>query len=217
MADKLDNFGCQSLGGFVDDDEIWVTHQGAAQREHLLLTARKHPGFIVFALFEAGEHGEHVVKRPTAVLPISFLAQLQVLAHSELGENLAVLGQTFDGYKKLDYLFDLVFEIQKRGKDRIGLVRKSRIESFPDTDTFPFSYEEISKRYGKEILEKDSVPQILASSEQIIEIKRLIDLLKVSPEITDKWLSKSESTCFEEMTSEQIQKCIDHLKKQIEG
>ena len=170
---------------------------------------------------EFGRHYGEGNKRMKQLLNLLFRLDMNVIitCHSknEYGQNLAVLGQTFDGYKKLDYLFDLVFEIQKRGKDRIGLVRKSRIESFSDTDTFPFSYEEISKRYGKEILEKDSVPQILASSEQIIEIKRLIDLLKVSPEITDKWLSKSESTCFEEMTSEQIQKCIDHLKKQIEG
>ena len=91
MADQLNNFGRQSFGGLVDDDEIGVAHQGAAQREHLLLTARKHTGFVVFTLFEAGKHGEHVVKRPTAVLPIAFLAQLQVLAHREFRKNLAVL------------------------------------------------------------------------------------------------------------------------------
>ena len=91
LADQLDNFGGQAFGGFVDDDEVGVAHQGAAQREHLLLTTREHTGFVVFTLFEAGEHGKHVVKRPTAVLPIAFLAQLQVLTDRELGENFAVL------------------------------------------------------------------------------------------------------------------------------
>ena len=41
-------------------------------------------------------------------------------AKNEYGSNLTVLGQTYDCYKKLDYLFDLVFEIQKRGKERVG-------------------------------------------------------------------------------------------------
>lgn len=168
-----------------------------------------------------GRHYGESNKRMKQLLNLLFRLDMNVIitCHSknEYGQNLAILGQTFDGYKKLDYLFDLVFEIQKRGKERVGLVRKSRIESFPDSDTFSFSYSEISKRFGKEILEKDSIPQVLATKEQVNEIKRLIDLLKISEEIIDKWLSKSESTCFEEMTSEQIQKCIDHLKKQIEG
>src|SRR5579863_10164415 len=62
-----------------------------------------------------------------------------ITSHSknEYGQNMSVLGQTFDCYKKLDYLFDLVFEIQKRGKDRVALIKKSRIEAFPDTETFP--------------------------------------------------------------------------------
>lgn len=142
-----------------------------------------------------------------------------ITCHSknEYGQNLAVIGTTYDGYKKLEFLFDLCIEVQKRGKDRVGIIKKSRIESLPDGETFPFSYDEISKRYGKEILEKEAVPQILALEEQIVEIKRLIDLIKVPEELIEKWFKKSDSTCFEEMTSEQIQKCIIHLKKQIEG
>lgn len=142
-----------------------------------------------------------------------------ITCHSknEYGQNLAVTGTTYDGYKKLEFLFDLCIEVQKRGKDRVGIIKKSRIESLPDGETFPFSYDEIAKRYGREILEKEAVPQILALEEQIIEINRIVDLLKVPQELIEKWLKKADSTCFEEMTSEQIQKCINHLKKQMEG
>lgn len=142
-----------------------------------------------------------------------------ITCHSknEYGQNLAILGQTYDGYKKLEFLFDLCIEVQKRGKDRIGIIKKSRIESLPDGETFPFSYEEIAKRYGKEMLEKESVPQILASQAQVSEINRLIDLIKVPQESIDKWLKKAESTCFEEMQSDTIEKCINHLKDKIEG
>ena len=62
-------------------------------------------------------------------------------AKNEYGQNLVVLGQTFDCYKKLDYLFDLVFEIQKRGKERVGIVKKTRVESFEEGEVFPFSYD----------------------------------------------------------------------------
>lgn len=142
-----------------------------------------------------------------------------VVAHAkiEYGSNLSVIGSTYDCYKKLDYLFDLVFEIQKRGRDRVGLVKKSRIESFPDTEHFPFSYDEISLRYGKDVLERDAVAQELADESQVKELVRLIDLIKIPTEVSQKWLDKASSERWEEMPKDSIQKCIDHLKKQIQG
>lgn len=138
-------------------------------------------------------------------------------AKNEYGQNMAVLGQTFDCYKKLDYLFDLVFEIQKRGKDRVGLIKKSRIDAFPDMDHFPFSYEEVAKRYGKDILERNAVAEVFANKEQVIEVKRLIELFKIAPEISQKWLDKVNAETFEEMTEDNIQKVIDHLQAKVKG
>ncbi len=138
-------------------------------------------------------------------------------AKNEYGQNLSVLGSTFDCYKKIDYLMDLVFEIQKRGQERVGIVKKSRIVSFPDTETFPFSYEEIAKRYGREVLERDAVAQELASSEQIKELLRLIELIKVPEEMWSKWLDKGNSETWSEMPKESIQKCIDFLQSKIKG
>jgi hypothetical protein len=142
-----------------------------------------------------------------------------ITSHSknEYGANLAVLGQTFDCYKKLDYLFDLVFEIQKRGNDRMGMVKKSRFETFQNNDIFPFSYEEIAERYGRAVIEREAVAQELATHAQVTEIARLIDLLKVPEEIFQKWLDKASSESWEDMPSESIQKCIDHLRSKIQG
>ncbi len=168
-----------------------------------------------------GRHYGEANKRMKQLLNLLFRLDMNVIitSHSknEYGQNLAVLGQTFDCYKKLDYLFDLVFEIQKRGTNRVGLIKKSRIESFPDGDSFPFSYEEISNRYGKHILERDAVAQELATPEQIKEISRLIDLLKVPEEMYQKWLDKASSESWTDMQKDSIQKCIDHLKSKIQG
>lgn len=146
-------------------------------------------------------------------------ANVIITAHSknEYGQNMSLLGTTFDCYKKLDYLFDLVFEIQKRGKERVGVIKKSRLESFPDGDVFPFSYDIIADRYGRDILEKVSECEKLASKEQIEEIWRLVQLLKIHEETYVKWLEKAKANAFDEMNSDVIQKCIDHLKKQISG
>ena len=110
----------------------------------------------------------------------------------------------------------LIF-LAKRGKERVGVVKKTRIETFLDNETFPFSYDEIAKRYGKEILEKESEVEVLATHEQVTELNRLIDLLKIPEETTEKWLKKFDSEQIDEMKSENIQKIIDHLTKQLTG
>jgi len=133
-------------------------------------------------------------------------------AKNEYGANLSVLGQTYDGYKKLDYLFDLVFEIQKRGDNRVGLIKKSRIEAFPDGETFPFGYEEIAKRYGKDILEKVAVAEKLASKEDIEHLKYLIDLYKEPEDIVQKWLDKAGAQSFDEVNDAVIKKLITHME-----
>src|SRR6185503_5096019 len=119
---------------------------------------------------EFGRHYGEANKRMKQLLNLLLRLDMNVIitSHSknEYGQNLAVLGQTFDCYKKLDYLFDLVFEIQKRGKERVGLIKKSRIESFPDGEQFPFSYDEIANRYGREVLERSAVAEVLATKEQ---------------------------------------------------
>lgn len=170
---------------------------------------------------EFGRHYGEANKRMKQLLNLLFRLDMNVIitSHSknEYGQNLAVLGQTFDCYKKLDYLFDLVFEIQRRGTNRVGLIKKSRIESFPDGESFPFSYDEIAQRYGRHILERDAVAQELATPDQIKEIVRLIDLLKVPEETFQKWLDKASSETWGDMQKDSIQKCIDHLALKIKG
>jgi hypothetical protein len=170
---------------------------------------------------EFGRHYGEANKKMKHLLSLLVRLDMNVIitshAKNEYGNNMAVLGQTFDCYKKLDYLFDLVFEIRKQGKERVGVIKKSRIETFPDGELFPFSYAEVSKRYGITILEKEAVSEELATTEQVIEIKRLIDLIKVPQETFQKWLDKNNAETFEEMNSDSIQKCIEHLRKKIEG
>lgn len=170
---------------------------------------------------EFGRHYGEANKRMKQLLNLLFRLDMNVIitSHSknEYGQNLAVMGQTFDCYKKLDYLFDLVFEIQKRGNQRVGLVKKSRIEGFPDGDSFPFSYDEIADRYGRQVIERDAVAQELATLDQVREILRLIDLLKVPTETYTKWLDKANSESWEDMQKTDIQKCIDHMQSKIKG
>lgn len=127
-------------------------------------------------------------------------------------DKMIALGQTFDCYKKLDYLFDLVFEIQKRGKDRTGIIKKSRIENFPDGETFPFDYDQIAERYGRDILEKEATFEKLATKEQVARLKELIELYKEPEEIVQKWLDKANAATFDEVNENIILKLIEYME-----
>lgn len=169
---------------------------------------------------EFGRHYGEANKQMRQLMNLLIRLDMNVIitshAKNEYGQNLSVLSQTFDCYKKLDYLFDVVFEIKKIGKDRNATVKKTRIYGFPDGDIFPFSYQEIAKRYDSGILEKESMPEVLAKEDQVNEIKRLIELLKIPEDIIDKWLAKSGATKFDEMTEKNILACIEWARKQIE-
>ena len=168
---------------------------------------------------EFGKHINEANKRMKHLCTLLLRLDMNVIitahAKNEYGTGMTVLGSTYDCYKKLDYLFDLVFEIQKRGRDRVAVVKKSRIDRLEDGSHFNFSYEELANRYGREVLERDAVAVELATPEQVDECFRLIKELKISPDVWKKWLDKSESESFYEMPRDTIQKCIDHLLTKV--
>src|SRR5881227_4019020 len=94
-------------------------------------------------------------------------------AKAEYGDNFRRLGYTFDGWRQLDYWFDLVVELGKKGKKRLAKVAKTRLEQFPDEDVFEWSYDAIKKRYDPSVLERQAGVVALASAEQVREIKDL--------------------------------------------
>ena len=138
-------------------------------------------------------------------------------AKAEYGENLRKLGYTFDGWRQLDYWFDLVVELGKRGKKRLAKVVKTRIETFPDEDVFEWSYDAIKKRYDASILEREAVTMALASPEQVREVKELLHVVRLPDGLVDKWFSKAQVDAWEDMPAETIAKCIQYVKDRLPG
>jgi len=170
---------------------------------------------------EFGRHYGEANTRMRHLLNLLLRLDMNVIitshAKNEYGENLKVIGETFDCYKKLDYLFDLVFKIEKHGKERKGRVVKTRCEGFPESQVFPFTYDEIAERYGRDILERTAIAETLASADQVSELERLIALLKTPTEVVDKWLDKAQAANLAELPSDVATKCISFLMNQIKN
>ncbi len=168
---------------------------------------------------EFGRHYGEANKKMKHLLSLLLRLDMNVIitAHqkNEYAGNMTIVGSTFDCYKKLDYLFDLVFEIQKRGKERVGMVRKSRIEKFPDGETFPFSYDEVAERYGRSVLERDAIAENLAEKDQVEHLRYLVELCKEPEENVQKWLDKAQAESFDEMNQSIINKLISHMESKF--
>jgi hypothetical protein len=127
-----------------------------------------------------------------------------------------VIGMTYVGYKRLGYIFDLVFETSVLGRTFNALVRKSRLNSFKTGDEVKFNYTDIMALCAQEVKDSVPIPLVLASEAQVKEVERLIKLLNVSEDAIGKWFAKENVESFAEMEEKALDKYIDAMHKRIE-
>lgn len=133
----------------------------------------------------------------------------------EYGSSMQVIGKTFDCYKKMDHLVDLILEIEKRGSERIAIVKGTRIDGFNECDQFAFSYENIKTRYDAEILEKESINIELATKEEILNLRDLLSINKTSQEVIDFALKRAEVSELDDLPRNHVLSWINKLQDKI--
>ena len=139
------------------------------------------------------------------------------------GEERKEVGKTADIWEKFLYELHLSLQIKAIGKGiREATVTKSRLEGFPLHDRFylekngqDIGYQEFIARYAASAIEAAVVPVILATAEQCAEIRRLLDIVKVSEDEQEKWFSKAGVLSLEEFTLEQASKVIEFINKKL--
>jgi hypothetical protein len=132
--------------------------------------------------------------------------------------SMSKVGVTYDSMKGDDYFFDLIFRVERINGELHAFTVKERAEinerKFPDS--FVWTYDNFCNFYGREIIEKESSPVILASKEQIEKMVKLAKLVNLQDEVINKWFTKANVDSWEEMTGECIQKCITFVEKQLQ-
>jgi hypothetical protein len=164
-----------------------------------------------------GEAGKLMKRLANLIMALDMNVVVTAHAKKEYGDNLRVLGQTFDGWRQLDYWFDLALELGKKGKKRFAKVVKTRVDSFPDEDIFEWSYEAVKKRYDIAMLEKQADIVTLATPDQVREIKELLNIVRLPEGTTDKWFDKSGVDVWEDMPATTIEKCIEFVRNRLPG
>jgi hypothetical protein len=168
-----------------------------------------------------GEANKIMKRLANLIMALDMNVIVTAHAKKEYGDNLRVLGQTFDGWRQLDYWFDLVVELTKGKagsagrKGRFARVVKTRLEQFPDEEVFEWSYDAIQRKYGVETLERQASVVQLASPRQVAEIKDLLGIVRLPEGLVDKWFAKAGVDTWEDMPADAIQKCVEYVRGRL--
>lgn len=144
-----------------------------------------------------------------------------ITAHQkdQYGPGMQRIGVQPDSMKGDSYLFDLVFRLEKIGDKYTAITEKERAEigqnKFPET--FEWSYDNLIKFYGQEIIEKESVPVTMANPVLVKEVEKLVEIIKVDPMVIEKWFSKDNADTWSDFTQERLEKCHDYLLGQLKN
>jgi hypothetical protein len=135
------------------------------------------------------------------------------------GTGFTKIGVTFDSMKGDDYLFDLIFRLEKRGDQRIAVTCKERADmgqnKFPAE--FEWTYDNFLKFYGAEIIKKEAQVIPMATNEQVEKLNKLLSVVNISEDEQTKWLEKAKVNDFSEFTEEQILKSIAFCETKLKG
>jgi hypothetical protein len=131
--------------------------------------------------------------------------------------ELIYAGLTYDGYKKLHYDLDLWLQTKIVGNKRYATIAKSRIDAFPMLTDINLDFDTFKKLYGATVIDEATAPIVVATPEQVAEIKRIVDLLHISEKDLDGWLSKAQAVEIEDLSKDNAGKFLDWLNKKLSG
>jgi len=125
------------------------------------------------------------------------------------------IGFVPDAHEKLEYELHLCLRIVKEGESRKAYVKKSRLLEFADGSRFDWSYEEFAKKYGRKSMEAAAKQLVLATPEDLAELNRLLEIVRLPEGEIDKWLKKANVETLAEMDQDKIKACINSLNTKV--
>lgn len=147
-----------------------------------------------------------------------------VIAHEkDLYENNKVVGKTFDAdANKEGFLFDNIFHVKRQDGKLIAYTKKQRTDLpagiKPLPDSFEWTYAELSKIIGPEILDRAPTTTPMATQEQIEEILKLMVVFgKIEPDFEDKVFAKHKIKTWDDIQEVPAVQVISYIKKQMGG
>ena len=174
---------------------------------------------------EGTEFGANLAKGKRLVFQLGILLSrldmnVIVIAHERVKfEKNVEIGTTYDISDKMAYSLGAVWNMKILGSAKKLFINKSRYPQLKVGESLDFEngYEVIKNIFGEAIFKRESVIKELASNDQIIEIKRLIQSLNISDERVNKILINAKATHLEDIEKNYMDKLIASMLKTIQG
>lgn len=165
------------------------------------------------------------VKSDLATLRRALLAlDMNIIAtahQKDAWKNGQSVGVTFDGDgNKEGYLFDNIFRVQRENGKMIAYTEKQREEKDAPKlpASFEWSYEELCRLIGKDVLERPAKAVPFATATQVAEIKSLMELFgKIESDFETKVFAKHKIDGWDEILEEPASQVISYIKKSMGG
>ncbi len=174
---------------------------------------------------EGTEFGANLAKGKRLTFQLGILLSrldmnIIVVAHERVKYEKSVeVGTTYDITDKMAYSLGSVWNLKLLGGKRKLFIKKSRYSELKAGDSLDFDegYETIKNIFGEAIFKRESEIKELASNDQIMEIKRLIDVLHLPEDRINKLLTNAKATTLEEIEKSYMDKLIKSMQKTIQG
>ena len=172
---------------------------------------------------EGTEFGKNLAKAKRLTFELGMLltrADLNciITAHEKVRyEKNVEVGKASDVNDKMEYSLGTVINLKRMGEKVKAFVEKSR---YPQLKTFELidfdnGYEVLSGKLGKNLFEREVKIEELATADQLIEFKRLIELLNIPEEVVQKCIMNARASSLEQMSSEIMQKTINYFLDKV--
>ncbi len=135
---------------------------------------------------------------------------------NDKGERCEV-GATFDAWDRLAYDLHLVLRVVKRGASRKAFVQKSRLTGFADGASIDWSFDSFAEAYGREAISGEVKTVPLATQDQVAEVVRLLEVVKLEDDFSQKCFAKAGASSWGDLDSDQIGKVIKLLLSKVSG
>jgi AAA domain len=127
------------------------------------------------------------------------------------------VGETFDGEKSLPYLFDTIVRLRRDEKGRfLGECLKDRSNRLP-TGEFECSYAVFERCFGRDMLDREATPLVLATDEQKARIQVCIDEFGLSPEKVAARLASYGAGSIDSLTETSAGEILTKLEAALKG
>lgn len=149
--------------------------------------------------------------RKLIALDLSVVVTARVKTQYSDSSFMRAIGESFDAEKSLPYLFDVILRLYRDESGRFLAENiKDRTNRLPN-GRFEVSYELIERCLGSDALTREAKPILLATPEQVSQIRHLVTVSGIKEETLRERLAAYGATSIETLTQENAQIILDKL------